>query len=495
MNALRTRLLVALAAVLLAAWGSWFAIQYMDMTARQGGEADGMLRNVAEQILYSLPADIATAGQQRQFVLGGEKSSATGKFAALGFQVWEHGTGRRLMSSRPAPVHALDPDFAEGFSDITIGGAPWRVFALSDANRLVQVQVGVPKAALRAELWRWLGAGLGAALALLLGIGIAIWLVIHWSLRPVLRVSESLAARAPLDLAPLPERGLPDEFTPLVRSFNQLMARLAQALQHERAFLGEAAHELRTPLAALLAQAQVLQHAGDRDEAREALEYLIAGIERTSRLAQQLLDAARVDAAGAITRVADVDLALIAGMVADEFALLALRAGQSIEVAGGHALVRGDIDDLGILVRNLLDNALRHGGPGTRVRAGDPNRGRRAFTDGDPGRCRRWPGHSRWRERKGVRALLPRRQRPSHAGHRPGPVAGRASGQLAWRTLALRRRARRSRLRRRDPVARGGRQPRAGRPRTIAPEAAPARCRGAARPGMRWQGEEGKLGA
>jgi signal transduction histidine kinase len=368
MRALRTRLLVALAAVLLAAWGSWFLIQYLEMTARQGGEVDGMLRNVAEQILYSLPADIATAGQQRQFALGGEATPASGKFAALGFQVWERGTRRRLMSSRPAPAHALVPDFADGFSEATIAGAPWRVYALSDADARVQVQVGLPQAALRAELRRWFGISLGSALLLLVCIGIAIWLVIHWSLRPVVQVSESLATRGPLDLAPLPERGLPDEFTPLVRSFNQLLARLAQALQHERQFLGEAAHELRTPLAALLAQSQVLQHAGDRDEAREALDHLVAGIERTSRLAQQLLDAARVEGGGGIARAADVDLALIVGMVADEFELFALRAGQAIEVEGGHAPVHGDIDDLGILVRNLLDNALRHGGPGTRVR-------------------------------------------------------------------------------------------------------------------------------
>lgn len=368
MRALRTRLLIALAAVLFAAWGSWFAIQYLDMSTRQGGEFDGMLQNVAEQILQSLPADIATAGQQRRFALGRETSSAGTKLDALGFQVWERSTRRRLLSSRPAPEHAMAPDFADGFADTTVAGAPWRVYSVSDAQRLVQVQVGVPLAALRAEKMRWLGAGLGTALLLLFVIGIAIWLVIHWSLRPVVQVSESLAARAPLDLTPLPEGGLPDEFMPLVRAFNQLMARLAQAMQHEREFLGEAAHELRTPLAALLAQAQVLQHAGDGDEAREALDHLVAGIERTSRLAQQLLDAARVEAGGNTARAADVDLALVAGMVADEFELVARRGNQSIEVEGTRAPVHGDIDDLGIMVRNLLDNALRHGGPGTRVR-------------------------------------------------------------------------------------------------------------------------------
>ena len=71
MRALRTRLLVALAAVLLAAWGGWFTIQYLDMTARQGGEVDDMLRNIAEQMLQSLPTDIMSAGQQQRFELDG----------------------------------------------------------------------------------------------------------------------------------------------------------------------------------------------------------------------------------------------------------------------------------------------------------------------------------------------------------------------------------------------------------------------------------------
>ena len=368
MRALRTRLLVTLAAVIFVAWGSWFGLQYLEMWARECGEADNMMRDVGERILQSLPEDIATVGREQRLVLGGDASPTRGKFSALGFQVWEHGSGRRLMSSRPAPDSAIVPNFADGYSDAIVAGEPWRVFAVSDARWRVQVQVGLPQAALHAELRRWFSASLSTALLLLLGIGIAIWLVIHWSLRPVLQVSETLATRAPMDLSPLPERGLPEEFTPLVRSFNHSMARLAQALQHERDFLGEAAHELRTPLAALLAQAQVLQHAGDRDEARQALDHLVAGIERTSRLAQQLLDAARVEAGGSSARAADVDLALIAGMVADEFELLALRNDQSIEVEAGHAPVHGDIDDLGILVRNLLDNALRHGGPGTRVR-------------------------------------------------------------------------------------------------------------------------------
>jgi two-component system sensor histidine kinase QseC len=369
MQALRTRLLIALAAVLLATWGSGFAMLYMDMSSRQGGEIDGMLRNIAEQIVQSLPEDIAAPGQKQRFTLAGSSvSRAHGKLDSLGFQAWDRQARRSLLSSKTSPVHAMNQEFTDGFADTTVAGAPWRVYSISDVNQRVQVQVGLPQAAIKAEVLRWLGKMLAAALVLLICIGIAIWLVIHWSLRPVTKVAESVALRAPLDLTPLPEQGLPAEFTPLVRSFNQLMARLAQALKSEREFLGEAAHELRTPLAALLTQAQVLQHATSPDEARVALSHLVAGIVGTSRLAQQLLDAARVESGSSAARAADVDLAIVVSMVADEFELVAQRGSQTIELEANPAPMHGDFDDLGIMVRNLLDNALRHGRAGTRVR-------------------------------------------------------------------------------------------------------------------------------
>lgn len=367
-RALRTRLLAALAIVLFLAWGGWFALQYVQLSRRQVGDIDGMIRNVAEQMLQSLPEDIAAAGRQpRQFQLDVEAPKTVGKFDLLAFQAWDIGSQRRLVSSRSAPAQSLAPEFADGFTTQSIDGVPWRVFAVRDASGRVQMQAGIPEAAVHIEMRRWFRASLGTAIGLLLAFGVAIWLVIEWSLRPVARLGHALAARAPLDLAALPHAGLPAEVEPLVLGFNRLLARLAQALQHEREFLGEAAHELRTPLAALLAQAQVLQHASDRDEARVALDELIAGIERSSRLAQQLLDAARVES-GIGTCATDLDLALVAGMVADEFAQAAARGDRSLEVDVRHAPVRGDIDDLGILVRNLLDNAVRHSGPGARVR-------------------------------------------------------------------------------------------------------------------------------
>jgi two-component system, OmpR family, sensor histidine kinase QseC len=340
----------------------------MNLLERQGNEIDNMLRNVAEKMLLSLPVDIGMVDQQRQFELSNNTQRITGKFGVLGFQVWEHDSKRRLLASQPVAANALVANFVDGFANVQIVNAPWRVYALSDSQRQIQVQVGLPRSAIKEELLRWLGPTFIAALLLLAGIGLAIWIVIHWSLRPVIKIIESLTLRAPLDLTPLHEGNLPQEFSPLVCSFNQLLARLELALQRERDFLGEAAHELRTPLAALLAQAQVLQHARDAEESHKALEHLIKGIERTSRLAQQLLDTARVDSSRAEIQMEDVDLGMVVAMVTDEFSLLAERCGQNVEVVGVSALVKGDIDDLGILVRNLLDNALRHGGEGICVK-------------------------------------------------------------------------------------------------------------------------------
>jgi signal transduction histidine kinase len=180
-------------------------------------------------------------------------------------------------------------------------------------------------------------------------------------------VRQAISDRQVLDLAPLPAAGLPDEVRPLVDSFNGLLSRLDHALQSERQFLSEAAHELRTPLAALLTQAQVAMHAADLAETRRALDILMSGIERTSRLAQQLLDSARVDSARGSTERGTVDLAEVVAMVAREFELVAARKKQTIVLETESSQVEGNLDDLGILVRNLLDNALRYGCEGGRV--------------------------------------------------------------------------------------------------------------------------------
>ncbi|MEJ1097961.1 MULTISPECIES: ATP-binding protein [unclassified Pseudoxanthomonas] len=367
MSSLRVRLLVTLSLTIFIGWSLWFFVQCMQMTRQQSGYWDRSLRSIGEQILLSLPNDLDATAAQSYLQLPSNTTALEGKFDHLHFQVWILQGRERVVASRQAPSTPMRGDFRDGYLDTQLGGETWRVFAVTDASGRVQVQVGYAASLKRFELMRWMAASLFTALVVLAGLAVATWAVVRKSLKPVVRVQQAMGERQALDLTPLPGSGLPDEVRPLVDSFNVLLSRLDHALQSERQFLSEAAHELRTPLAALLTQAQVAMHAADLDETRQALDSLMRGIERTSRLAQQLLDSARVDSARGSTDRGTVDLAEVVAMVAREFELVASRKRQTIVLEIESCQVEGNLDDLGILVRNLLDNALRYGREGGRV--------------------------------------------------------------------------------------------------------------------------------
>ena len=195
------------------------------------------------------------------------------------------------------------------------------------------------------------------AVLLLIAIGVA--------LAPLRQLARDVAARAPERLDPLPVERLPAEVAPLVARLNSLFADINRALENERRFTADAAHELRTPLAALKAQAQVALASVDTAQRQHALEQILVGCDRATHLVAQLLTLARLDAG---TPHAMQDIALRA--LAEE--VLAGSAGDAIErhcelvLHDGDARVRGDPLLLQALLRNLVDNALRHGG-GTQV--------------------------------------------------------------------------------------------------------------------------------
>lgn len=367
MRSLQARLLAAVSLTIFCGWAIWFGYQFKQMTAQQSGHWDRSLRSVAEQILLSLPRDVDTLVAGDRLQLADEARTIAGKFDKLHFQAWLPASGRLVFASPQAPPTPMRRDFGNGFALVGLDDERWRVFSVTDSTGTVQVQVGHDTSLMRAEIAGWLRGSAATALLVLAGLALALWGVVRWSLKPVRRVQAAIAAREALDLTPLAGAGLPCEVRPLVDSFNDLLARLERALQRERQFLGEAAHELRTPLAALLTQAQVAQHSTGAEESREALERLVRGIERTSRLAQQLLDSARVETARADGERAPVDLSDVAGMVAREFELVAARKRQRIALDTVPCPVEGNLDDLGILVRNLIDNALRYGPDAGRV--------------------------------------------------------------------------------------------------------------------------------
>ena len=217
------------------------------------------------------------------------------------------------------------------------------------------------------------------ALAVLLVIAIGI------ALAPLRRLARDVADRAPDRLDPLPIHTLPAEVAPLVTRLNSLFADIMRALENERRFTADAAHELRTPLAALKAQAQVALAAVDAAERRHALAQILVGCDRATHLVAQLLTLARLDA-GTPHPMHNVALRPLAEEV------LAMSAGDAIErrcdlvLCEGDAQVRGDALLLQVLLRNLVDNALRHSG-GSQIEVAVAQHGGRALlTVSDNGR-------------------------------------------------------------------------------------------------------------
>ena len=286
----------------------------------------------------------------------------------VAFQIWERGTVLRLHSAN-APAQRLSAR-EEGFSNARIDGRTWRVFSTWDARHRFLVQVGE-----RDEPRREIAAGIATGLLLPLVValpllGLFIWLSVRRALAPLGRLGAEVARREPGDFRPLSAGDAPIEVAPLVRSLDTLLERVGRLVENERRFTADAAHELRTPLAALKTQAQVARGATDDAARSHALDSVLAGCDRATRLVEQLLTLARLDPEQAAGRPAETcDLAAIARQVVAELVPAALARKVEIEVAAaGRSEISAQPALVAVLLRNLLDNAVRYGPPGGTVR-------------------------------------------------------------------------------------------------------------------------------
>lgn len=357
---LRTTVAVVLAVAvvwLAAAWLTW-----RNAEAEASEVFDGHLAQAASMLIAQSAMEIE---DQEDFDRD-YHAPLTHRYARkVAFQVWDRGRVL-LIHSQNAPNDHLGP-IVEGFSDNRVGGAAWRVFTAWNARGDLLVHVGErveAREAMAAELAEGLLVPLLWALPTL---AILLWLVIGRAVRPLAVLAGEIADRAPDRLEPLAGIPVPREVEPLVRRLNALLARVGEALHAEKRFTGDAAHELRTPIAALTAQAEVALGAADDRERRRALEAVLQAARRMARLVEQLLTLARADSA-LPAAWPSVDLAAIVRGVAGELAPGAIERDVEVEVdAPEHVEVRGEAGWLGILVRNLVDNALRHAPPGTAV--------------------------------------------------------------------------------------------------------------------------------
>ncbi|HET9023212.1 MAG TPA: ATP-binding protein, partial [Burkholderiaceae bacterium] len=197
-------------------------------------------------------------------------------------------------------------------------------------------------------------------------LGVLGWWIVGRGLAPLASLADSLTRRAPTSLEPMPVLESPEEVQPLVRSLNDLLARLGDAFDTQRRFAADAAHELRTPLTALTLQIQLARRAESPEERAVALDRLEQGVKRATRLVQQLLTMARLDP-DAARPATSFDLAAVAASVVEEKKPLAEQQHLSLSLAAVPVTLSGQEDALRILIANLVDNALRYTPPGGSV--------------------------------------------------------------------------------------------------------------------------------
>jgi signal transduction histidine kinase len=202
------------------------------------------------------------------------------------------------------------------------------------------------------------------------GLALGGRLIVRRVTAPVVGFAGAIGVRAPGDSTPVRLDGLPAELSPVGLAVNRLFSRVDDALRHERTLTADAAHELRTPLAALRAQAQVALRAREESERSEALRALIGGVDRATRMVETVLALARLDARS-VDRDAlpAVQLERIAAEAAESLKALPRARAIRIEVDVPALAARADPESLPIALRNLCENALRHAASRLRIEA------------------------------------------------------------------------------------------------------------------------------
>ncbi|WP_126446045.1 ATP-binding protein [Sulfuricystis multivorans] len=206
-------------------------------------------------------------------------------------------------------------------------------------------------------------------------LGAWIWFATRHGFRPLDQIAAEVACRTPDRLDPLAPEAAPGEIRPLIDAINDLFARLANSLEAERRFTSDAAHELRTPLAAIVTQAQVAARARDAAERDHALAQLVTGAQRARHLVEQLLTLARLDPAADLP-MSELRLDRLAAEVCAEHGAAALEKNIALTLDAPQAVTLTGVDAmLRVLLRNLLDNAIRYTPAGGKVGVGVAARG------------------------------------------------------------------------------------------------------------------------
>lgn len=346
MRSLRTQLWVWLLALLTGIGIAMAGSSYWIARDETNGFFDHQLRQLALNVGEGLPSYGVPSADATPHDLEDD----------FAIQIWSASGTLTKQSPRAAQIAR---SAVSGFSDTKTDHGDWRSYTLIETARTVQVsqQRAVRDELVSEAVWHSL-------------LPIAVTIPLSWLLLRVLinmvfgrldALAKSLADRTPNDKTLIPVAGLPSEVTPLVTSVNELLGRLQDSLAAQKQFVSDAAHELRTPLAALQLQIGNLRQLPAGPEASTRIEDLERGVRRAVQLSRQLLRLARYNEDEIKSQAAPVDLADVVRTVIAELLPLADHRHQDLGIVrSDSAVVTGDADDLRVLIGNLLENACRY---------------------------------------------------------------------------------------------------------------------------------------
>jgi len=357
---LARRVLTALLIAFAAVWLVLLAFQYLEVRIR---DSDNPALSEAAAQLADMLSSIDDPAEARRMVEAVDRSIRNARErlhvpgAAL-IQLWERGESQPAFSSWPQAGIRLPPIAGHQISQVDRG----QVYEVVRFDRARwSVLVAQPRIA-----GGWVLQSLGSDLSkyMLIALPFALlpmWLAISQGLRPLRQLSGRIASRSPDDLTPVGVEPGYAEFAPLITALDGLLLQLRRKITAEQAFVANAAHELRTPLAVISAQAHVLGRARSEQQRAEAERYLSAAITRASHLVHQLLVLARLEMAHSAQPLAAADIARVVREDVGQFVPAAMARNMEISLDAPESLMAAlDLHALRSVLQNLIDNAIRY---------------------------------------------------------------------------------------------------------------------------------------